>query len=117
MQTEKKLERDFCDWAKERDIVPVKGPANLAKGIPDRFLQLPRGGGTIYVEFKGTSYYGLSKIQEWWMHYLLDSNPNRYFVIDNVAELEELKQKCLDFIAIGKELVDYETKLLKELHE
>jgi|LGOV01.1.fsa_nt_gb hypothetical protein len=117
MTGEKRLERNFCAWCKERDIVPVKGPANLAKGIPDRFLGLPSGGGTIYVEFKGSSYYGLQPMQMWWQEYLLDSSLNRYFVIDNDEDLANLKSACEKFIAIGAKLVAYETQLLKELEE
>ncbi len=109
---EQALERDFVKWCNERDIVPIKGPSATAKGFPDRFIQLPKGGGTIYVEFKGTSYYDLTPIQQWWKQYLLSSNPFRYFVIDTKEDLEVLKELCLHFIAIGTKLVAYEESLL-----
>lgn len=117
MTEEKRLEKNFCDWARDLDIVPVKGPANTARGIPDRFMGLPHGGGTIWVEFKGSSYYGLQPMQKWWRDYLIDSSPNRYFVVDNDEDLEHLKSMCMKFIRIGKDLTAYESILLKELEE
>jgi len=113
--TEQALEREFVNWCKDLDIQCIKGPSMFAKGFPDRFWQLPNGGGSVYCEFKGTSYYGLTKMQEWWQRYLVYSNPNRYFVVENKEELEQLKKRCLQLMAIGPELVAYETKLLKEL--
>jgi len=114
--SEKRLERAFCKWLDyEYDVVGVKGPSMFAKGIPDRFFQLPSGGGTVYVEFKGGTYYALTKMQLWWKQYILDSSPNRYFVVETDEELEDLKQHCRNLIAIGKDLVEYENKLLKDL--
>ena len=114
MITEKALETNFVNWCKEKMIIAVKGPSALAKGIPDRFIPLPSGGGTIYVEFKGSSYYGLTPIQEWWARYLRDSDPHRYFVIDTPEDLENLKRRVLAFIAIGKKLLDTESQLLAD---
>lgn len=110
--TEKALENNFTAWCKERKIVPIKGPVTTSKGFPDRFLQLPNGGGTIYVEFKGTNYYSLTPLQAWWRDYLKASNPNRYFLVEDKEGLERLKMRCLSFIAIGEALVKYETDLL-----
>jgi hypothetical protein len=115
MTKEKQLERKFCKWCRLKGIEPVKGPAEYAKGIPDRFLQLPNGGGTIYVEFKGTSYYGLTALQEWWKKYLLDSDPNRYYFVEDDAGLAALQKRCEDLIAIGPALVIYEKQLLDQL--
>lgn len=113
---EKVLERRFVKWAKENDIVPIKGPAQTAKGFPDRFFQLPNKGGTIYVEFKGDdTYYGLTKIQMWWQEYLLKSSPNRYFVISTEEEYEHLIKLCTTFMKIGPALTAYETSLLKRI--
>lgn len=115
--TEKYLESNFVKWCNEKDIVPIKGPVTTSKGFPDRFLQLPKGGGTIYVEFKGTSYYSLTPLQEWWREYLLLSSPNRYFLVDNVEDLKNLKIRCLSFMALGKRLVDYETAVLDDFKD
>jgi hypothetical protein len=115
--TESSLETNFCKWCKEHDIIPIKGPVAQSKGFPDRFVQLPNGGGTIYVEFKGTSNYDLTPMQRWWGEYLKNSNPNRYFTVSTPEELNMLKQRCLEFIAIGDPLVSYETKLLAEMKE
>jgi hypothetical protein len=114
--TEKALERDFVNWCKHLDIQCVKGPSMFAKGFPDRFWQLPKNGGTVYAEFKGTSYYGLTPMQKWWQRYLVASNPNRYFVIEDKAELEALKKHCIQLMEIGAKVVAYENKLLKELN-
>lgn len=113
--TEQALERNFVQWLKGYKVVGIKGPAQTAKGFPDRFFQLPRGGGTVYVEFKGTSYYTLTPIQVWWKNYLLDSSPHRYFVVENEVELEHLKKMCIAFMEIGAKLVVYEQQLLEEV--
>ena len=112
---EQALESNFVKWCKEKEIVAIKGPSATAKGFPDRFLQLPNFGGTIYVEFKGTSYYDLTPIQVWWKNYLKASDPLRYFVIDTKEDLENLKLRCEQFMQIGAQIVEYENKLLSEL--
>jgi len=114
--TEGVLEKKFKAWCDDNDIICIKGPSMFAKGFPDRFAQLPNGGGSIHVEFKGTSYYGLTKMQQWWQRYLVNSDPHRYFVVADTIELDNLIQSCKDLIAIGKKVVAYETKLLKELN-
>jgi len=114
MSTEQYLESNFAKWCRDQEIEPIKGPVATSKGFPDRFLQLPKGGGTIYVEFKGTSYYGLTPLQEWWRDYILDSSPHRYFVVENKEQLEKLKKLCQAFIAIGTKLTEYEGLLLDE---
>ena len=111
---EKRLEADFTRWCQSQQIVAIKGPVVTSKGFPDRFLQLPKGGGTVYVEFKGTSYYDLTPLQRWWQQYITDSSPHRYFLVATDEELEHLKQMCLKFIAIGKELVSFENELLNK---
>lgn len=112
---EKRLEGNFVRWCRDRQIEPIKGPVGLSKGFPDRFLQLPHGGGTIYVEFKGSSSYSLTPLQVWWKNTIQASSPNRYFFVENDAQLEELKKACLRFMAIGPELHKYETKLLENM--
>lgn len=111
---EKYLEDRFVAWCNERDIVAMKGPAGLSKGFPDRFASLPNGGGTIYVEFKGTSYYDLSQIQQWWQRYLLLSDPYRTFVVRSKEDLAQLFEKCETFIKIGPQIVEFERQLLEE---
>jgi hypothetical protein len=106
--TEKQLESSFVRWCQYKKIVAIKGPAATAKGFPDRFLQLPNGGGTVYVEFKGTSYYGLAPLQLWWKEYIINSSPHRYFLVDNEEDLEQLKSTCEKFISIGPKLIAFE---------
>jgi hypothetical protein len=112
---EQLLERNFVKWCKEEDIMTVKGPASIARGIPDRIVMLPHFGGTIYVEFKGSSYYGLAPMQTYWKDLLEESDPNRYYVVDNEECLEQLKHRCKELMGIGKAIVEYEDKLLKKL--
>ena len=109
---EKSLEASFVKWCRDHEIAALKGPVGLSKGFPDRFAMLPNGGGTIYVEFKGTSYYDLTEIQRWWQKYLLNSDPHRYFVVKDKLELAQLQQACLVFIEIGDKLVDFERNTL-----
>lgn len=111
---EKRLEADFCRWCQSKQIVPIKGPVVTSKGFPDRFVQLPNGGGTIYVEFKGTSYYDLTPLQVWWKNYLLASNPHRYFLVATDEELAFVKQRCELFISLGPELINFEKELLNK---
>lgn len=93
------LENQFVKWCAEQGIIAPKGPAGLLKGFPDRLVILPRGGGTIYVEFKGTSkYYDLSPMQKKWQRDLRDSDPARYFKVETLEELEQLKAFCLSMM-------------------
>jgi hypothetical protein len=110
---EKKLERAFTAWCKFQNIQAVKGPVGLSKGFPDRLVILPNNGGTIYVEFKGTSeYYSLTQMQDWWKQYIKYSNPHRYFLVSTLEELERLKRACKKFMEIGSSLVKYELELI-----
>lgn len=109
---EKYLENKFVKWCKDNDIIAIKGPTATTKGFPDRFLQLPYNGGTVYVEFKGTSYYDLTPLQLWWKEYLMKSNPNRYFFVKDEAGLDDLIKTCEKFMAVGNAVVEYERQLL-----
>lgn len=97
---EKYLEKTFCDWCKTKGAIPVKGPANMYKGIPDRVVALPHGGGTIWVEFKGGTAYQLTDAQKMWRRMLIDSAPDRYFVIDSKEDLKHLIQTCEMFMRV-----------------
>jgi hypothetical protein len=113
---EKRLESNFVAWCKAQDVLAIKGPANMAKGIPDRIVIIPNFGGTLWVEFKGDdTYYSLTPMQVWWKKILQHSDPQRYFVIDTPERLEKLKKRILEFMQIGKALVEYEKNLLKNL--
>lgn len=113
MSTEAKLESKFVQWCNQRDIKPIKGPTATSKGFPDRFLQLPSGGGTIYIEFKGdNTYYSLSPLQEWWARYIRNSNPNRYFIVDSDEALEHVINMCEVLITIGAQVIAYEQELI-----
>lgn len=98
---EKPLERKLCEWAKSIGAEPVKGPSYTNKGIPDRIIVLPNGGGTVWVEVKGGTYYQLTPMQQWWKALLLNSDPERYFVIDNKEDLQKVIDACLRFIDIA----------------
>ena len=100
---EKYLERKLCEWVRSIGGEPVKGPSYTNKGIPDRILVLPKGGGTVWVEVKGGTYYQLTPIQQWWKELLIDSDPNRYFVIDTKEDLNNLIETC-------KRLIDTSNK-------
>ena len=95
---EKLLERKFCEWLKSIGGEPVKGPSNTNKGIPDRIAVLPRGGGTVWIEFKGGTYYQLTPIQEWWKNLLISSDPTRYFVVDTKEDLNTVIEACKGFM-------------------
>jgi len=90
---EKYLEHKFCDWCKQQDIQTVKGPSGMYKGIPDRIVIIPNGG-TLWVEFKGDTYYQLTPMQQLWKKILIQSDPERYFCINTKEELKELMDLC-----------------------
>lgn len=91
---EKYLERKLCEWVKNIGGEPIKGPAYDYKGIPDRIIILPNGGGTVWVEVKGGTYYQLTPKQIWWKELILNSSPDRYFVIDNKEDLQRVIDDC-----------------------
>ena len=97
---EKYLENTFCDWCKSIGTIPVKGPSNMYKGIPDRIVALPNGGGTVWIEFKGGTAYQLTDTQKKWKRMLIDSAPDRYFVIDSKEDLAHLIQACEMFMNV-----------------
>lgn len=113
--TEAALEKRFVKWCQDRDIVPIKGPSMIVRGIPDRYIQLPHGGGTLYIEFKGNTYYGLQPMQEWWKRYLTNADPLRYYLVSNLEELEQLYADIEKFIKVGPQVITYTKKLLEEL--
>ena len=92
---EKYLESKMVRWCNDHGAKAIKGPAYMEAGIPDRIIVLPHGGGTLWVEFKGGTAYGLTPIQQWWKKLLLDSDPKRYFCIDTKEQLEDLINYCL----------------------
>lgn len=100
---EKLLERKFCEWIKSIKGEAVKGPSYTNSGIPDRIVVLPNGGGTIWVEFKGGTYYQLTPIQQWWKDLLMNSDPTRYFCVDTKEDLDRLIETC-------KRLIDTSNK-------
>ena len=100
---EKYLEKRFCTWCNEHStddhkIIPIKGWAQQYTGIPDRIVILPYGHGTLWIEFKGGTAYGLTAMQQKWRKWLIDSDPNRYYCIDTKEDLEHLLnliERCL----------------------
>lgn len=96
---EKSLERSFVAWVKTQGGRAVKGPAYTDAGIPDRIVVLPDGGGTLWIEFKGGTAYGLTPMQLWWKRLLTSSDPERYRCIDTWDDLEKLKQYCLTLMS------------------
>jgi hypothetical protein len=113
--TEQYLESHFVKWCKDHDVTAVKGPVGLSKGFPDRFVALPNGAGTIYVEFKGTSDYGLSKMQLYWKQLLRDSDPYRYFVIETKEQVLALENFCQGLIDSGPTLLEKENEIIDTL--
>ena len=109
---EKYLESKFVEWCKSVRTVAVKGPAQMYKGIPDRIVALPDGGGTVWVEFKGGTSYQLQPMQMHWRDLLERSNPNRYFVVDTKEDLDALIKRCEAFMRIGAENCEKELALL-----
>lgn len=91
---EKYLERKFNDYIKSIKGMSVKGPSYMYTGIPDRIVVLPNGGGTLWVEFKGGTYYQLQPMQKVWRDILINSDPNRYFLVDNKEDLQNLIETC-----------------------
>lgn len=91
---EKYLEYKFNEFIKSIKGMSVKGPSFMYTGIPDRIAILPNGGGTIWVEFKGGTYYQLQPMQVWWKELLISSDPNRYFLVDNKEDLDRLIETC-----------------------
>ena len=91
---EKYLEHKFNEFIKSIKGMSIKGPAFMYTGIPDRIAVLPNGGGTIWVEFKGGTYYQLQPMQVWWKELLISSDPNRYFLVDNKEDLDHLIETC-----------------------
>lgn len=100
---EKYLERKFNEFIKSIKGMSVKGPSYMYTGIPDRIVVLPKGGGTIWVEFKGGTYYQLQPMQKVWREILMDSDPDRYFLVDNKEDLDNLIETC-------KRLIDTDTE-------
>lgn len=100
---EKYLERKFNDFIKSIKGMSVKGPANMYTGIPDRIAVLPNGGGTIWVEFKGGTYYQLQPMQVWWKDLLVDSDSSRYFLVDTKEDLDKLIETCKRLIDTSNE--------------
>ena len=112
---EKLLENRFVKWAKEQDIMPVKGPVATSKGFADRIVILPKGGGTLYIEFKGSSVsYDLTPLQEWWKENYVDSAPHRYYVVEDEASLKKAQSVCMKFINQGELLTRADAYALKQ---
>lgn len=110
------LEGKFVDWCNKVGAKAVKGPTMHSKGFPDRFVALPNYGGTVYVEFKGTSYYDLEPLQKWWMMQIKKSSPDRHFVVRSRSDLEDLIRTCEGFMAIGFDLLKVERVLMAQNH-
>lgn len=112
--SEPRLKNRWKAWADGVGAKNIPGPTGQSKGFPDRLVLLPQGGGTIYIEFKGTSYYSLTPLQEWWKKTILDSSPNRYFLIDSLESLERTIEAASTFIVMGKELSEFERSCAKK---
>jgi hypothetical protein len=98
---EKPLESKLVKWVTSIGGKAVKGPAFMYMGIPDRIIVLPNGGGTVWVEVKGGTYYTLTAMQEEWRERMLDSSPDRYFVVDNKEDLDHVIAKCKEFMGVN----------------
>ena len=108
MSIEKYLEKKLVEWVRSIGGEAFKGPSAQYRGIPDRIVVLPMGGGTVWVEVKGGTDYGLTPMQVQFKKRLKDSNPNRYFVIDTKEDLERLIAICKCYIAESIRIWDSE---------
>lgn len=102
---EKYLERKFCEWVRSIGGMAVKGPSYDYKGIPDRIIILPNGGGTVWIEFKGNTYYQLQPKQVWWKDLIVSSDPNRYFLVDTKEDLTKTIEACQRLIDTAQQHV------------
>lgn len=96
---ESAYEKPFVEWVRSLGGTSPKGPAMQYKGIPDRIVVLPNGGGTVWVEFKN-GVYNLTPMQKWWRDLLMSSDPERYFTVTTKDELEYCKKRCLEFMGM-----------------
>lgn len=99
---EKYLERKLVEWVNSIKGRAVKGPSYTDKGIPDRIVILPNGGGTVWVEVKGGTYYQLEPMQKWWRDLIINSSPDRYFLIDTKEDLDKFITTCEGFMVDTK---------------
>lgn len=113
---EKYLENKFVEWCDEIGGKAFKGPAMQYKGFPDRIAILPNYGGTVYVEFKGGTDYGLTAMQKHFGRMITSSDPTRYFVVDTKEDLDFLIECCKRFVTIGDMIVQTEQQSLKDLY-
>lgn len=100
--SEKSLETAFVKWVRSVGGEAIKGPAYQYKGIPDRIALLPHGG-TVYVEFKASELCDLAPLQKYWRQLILNSDYNRYFVIDNKETLGYTIDRCKLLMQLGAE--------------
>ena len=113
---EKYLENKFVEWCDEIGGKAFKGPAMQYKGFPDRFAILPNNGGTVYVEFKGGTEYGLTAMQKHFGRMITASDPMRYFVVDTKEDLAYLIECCKQFMNIGDVIVRVEQQAMQDVY-
>lgn len=111
MSMEKYLERKFVEWVDSVGGLAMKGPAALYKGVPDRIAILPYGG-TVWVEFKGGTEYGLTAMQKCFKDMLVKSDRTRYYVVDNKDDLASVIAICKCLINHGKHIEHTECKII-----
>ena len=87
------LEKKLVEWVRSVGGEAFKGNASQYKGIPDRIVVLPMGG-TVWVECKGGTEYGLTPMQQHFRKRLLKSDAWRYFVLDSKEDLERCIAVC-----------------------
>lgn len=114
---EKYLENKFVEWCDQIGGKAFKGPAMQYKGFPDRIAILPNYGGTVYVEFKGGTEYGLTAMQKHFGRLITSSDPARYFIVDTKEDLDFLIDCCKRFMTIGDMIVQAEHKALKNMYD
>jgi hypothetical protein len=64
----------------------------------------------VWVEVKGGTAYGLTPMQRQFKTRLMDSNPNRYFVLDTKEDLERLIAICKCYISEGLVIRELESR-------
>lgn len=91
---ESKIEKDSCDYVRERGGIPYKFTSPARVNVPDRLHALPRGI-SVFIEYKATGKEpSAGQYRE--MQRLIDLGHHVYWT-DNI----ELSNFIIDFYLIG----------------
>ena len=97
---EKNIEKKVCDYAKERGLLVYKFTSPARAAVPDRLFIVPHVG-VFFIEFKRPGVKATApQLRE---HGRLRDVGIRVYVVDDIA--------------YGKNVIDYETKLIVHAKE